>query len=97
MDAAVLGICGGSFYVTVGWVARLVCVAYSYHSLNSILCAEHFYYVFNTVIATSQSLHTGLSLTTIPEILPIVFYKTGVNVERCGTSLSEQHKVTSFG
>ena len=44
-NAAVLGICGGSFYVTVGWVARLVCVADSYHSLNSVLCAEHFYYV----------------------------------------------------
>ena len=45
MEAAVLGICGGSFYVTVGRVARLVCVADSYHSLNSVLCAEHFYYV----------------------------------------------------
>ena len=25
--------------------ARLVCVADSYHSLNSVFCAEHFYYV----------------------------------------------------
>ena len=45
VDATVLGICGGSFYVTVRRVAHLVCVANSYHSLNSVLCAEHFYYV----------------------------------------------------
>ena len=31
--------------VMVRWVARFVCVADSYHSLNSVLCAEHFYYV----------------------------------------------------
>ena len=30
---------------TVGWVVRLVCVTDSYLSLNSVLCAEHFYYV----------------------------------------------------
>ena len=34
---------GGSFYVMVRWIACLVCVADSYHSLNSELCAEHFY------------------------------------------------------
>ena len=41
-NAAVLGICGGSFCVTVEWVACLVCVADSYHSLNIVLCAQHF-------------------------------------------------------
>ena len=34
---------GGSFYVMVRWIACLVCVADSYHFLNSELCAEHFY------------------------------------------------------